>query len=191
MSNQWCNDWVRHCSDYWQGDLKVLEVGSRNVNGSPRDVLPKHMLTDYVGVDIEHGPGVDMVVDVGDLTEEFGAKSFDVVISTEALEHMADWRMAVYQMSNVLKINGWLCLTTCSPGFEYHPYPIDAWRFTIEEMRKIFVPPMQLLELDPNLRDLRQGHYSGVAILAQRQDVSESSWLVWWQYLQTLEVSKP
>ena len=115
----------------------VLEVGSYDVNGSIRTVVVPLGPASYVGVDQSAGPGVDQVVSAVDLVETFGARSFDVVISTEMLEHVEDWRPVVAEMVNVLTLDGLLVLTTRSPGFPYHPYPVDTWRYTVDGMGQI------------------------------------------------------
>jgi len=60
------------------------------------------------------------------------------VISTEMLEHVEDWRPIVEQLKILVKPKGLLLITTRSPGFPYHPYPIDVWRYTLEDFRNIF-----------------------------------------------------
>jgi 2-polyprenyl-3-methyl-5-hydroxy-6-metoxy-1,4-benzoquinol methylase len=116
----------------------LLEVGAQDVNGSPREVLSPHHPAKYIGVDFASGRGVDLVMNVKDLTSYFGPEAFDVVISTEMLEHAQDWRTAIDQMKGVLRPNGLLVVTTRSPGFPYHGYPHDYWRYTLEDFRKIF-----------------------------------------------------
>jgi SAM-dependent methyltransferase len=129
--------------------LDVLEVGSQNVNGSPREVFKLHGPKRYVGVDFAHGKGVDLVMDVSDLTTYFGPESFDVVVSTEMLEHAQSWRVSVDQMKDVLRPGGLLVLTARGPGFPYHGYPHDYWRFTIEDFREIFADmKIEVLEKD-------------------------------------------
>jgi len=129
--------------------LELLEVGSQDVNGSPREVLVPHGPKRYVGVDFVHARSVDIVMDVKDLTTYFGLDCFGVVVSTEMLEHAQDWRGAVAQMKAVLRPGGLLVVTTRGPGFPYHGFPHDYWRYTVEDFRKIFAD-MQILELVPD-----------------------------------------
>lgn len=125
---------------------QVLEVGSQDVNGSPRTVLMPHKPAKYTGIDFGPGKGVDVVMDVASLTVKLGAEAFDVVISTEMLEHAKSWRTAVDEMKAVLKVGGLLILTARGPGFPYHGYPHDYWRFTVEDFQKIFAD-MEVLKL--------------------------------------------
>jgi SAM-dependent methyltransferase len=115
----------------------VLEVGAREVNGSVRPYITSLDPSQYVGVDVAPGRGVDEVCDVADLVAHFGDDSFDVVITTEMVEHVEDWRRAFGQMKAVLRPHGLLLVTTRSPGFPRHGYPSDYWRFTPAHMRLI------------------------------------------------------
>ena len=116
----------------------VLDVGSLDVNGSVRPYLRSLGPSRYVGIDIEAGPGVDEVCDVAGLVERFDEDSFDVVVSTEMVEHVRDWRGAFEQMKRVVRPGGVLLVTTCLPGFPVHAYPFDFWRYTQSDMRAIF-----------------------------------------------------
>jgi SAM-dependent methyltransferase len=105
---------------------------------------------EYVGVDLLPGPGVDVVCPAERLVERFGADSFEVVVSTEMLEHVADWRAVLVAMKRVLAPGGVLLLTTRSPGFPYHAWPHDHWRFDLDDMRAAFADcTMLALESDP------------------------------------------
>lgn len=130
---------------------RVLEVGAQDVNGSVRRIVASRGPASYVGVDRVPGPGVDRVCGVERLVETFGAGAFDLVISTEMLEHVRDWRTAVRQMKDVLAPGGLLLLTTRAPGFPYHGYPEDFWRFEPDEIRRAFAgfEPIHL-EPDPS-----------------------------------------
>lgn len=128
---------------------EVLEVGSANVNGSPTEVLMPHRPKRYVGVDSAAGPGVDVILDAADLVRKFGLESFDVVISTEMLEHARNWRASIYQMKQVLRQGGLLVVTARSPGFPIHVFPEDHWRFTEDDFIRIF-SDMWILHLGPD-----------------------------------------
>lgn len=116
---------------------RVLEVGSFNVNGSVRPILIGLRPAEYHGVDASAGDGVDQVLDCTRLVDEFGAGSWDVVVSTEMLEHVEDWRACVRNLIHVLVPGGLLLVTTRSPGFPYHPFPDDHWRFTTAALERI------------------------------------------------------
>jgi len=77
-------------------DKRVLEVGSGYVNGSVRPLIERFMRPkEYIGIDIELGKYVDIVLPAEELVEYFGSESFDVVLSTETLEHVKDWRKVI------------------------------------------------------------------------------------------------
>lgn len=118
---------------------RVLEVGSYNVNGSVRPIALALKPGSYLGVDQGEGPDVDQVCNATELVNTFGAGAFNVVISTEMLEHVVEWQPIIKEMVEVLAQSGLLVLTTRSPGFPYHPYPIDTWRYTLEAMGQILV----------------------------------------------------
>jgi glycosyltransferase involved in cell wall biosynthesis len=140
---------VHKSIEYWEPKEKphILEIGSLNVNGTPQDEC-RPLAGEYVGTDMRPGPGVDMVMKAEDAITTFGLESFDVVISTEMLEHARNWPAAIYNMVMVLKPGGTLALTTRSPGFGRHDYPGDYWRFTQDDMKKIFSAVGTIVELE-------------------------------------------
>jgi len=85
-------------------DKRILEVGSRYTNGSVRPLIERFCSPrEYFGVDIEAGKFVDLVLPAEKLVEYFGPESFDIVICTEVLEHVQNWRLVVDNMKGVLK----------------------------------------------------------------------------------------
>lgn len=117
---------------------RVLEAGACDVNGSLKPLIEKYSPKEYIGVDIADGPGVDVKCDVADLVSRFGENSFDLVVSTELLEHVRDWRAAIHNLKAVCKPGGVILITTCSFGFFYHGFPYDYWRYEAEDMEYIF-----------------------------------------------------
>ncbi len=131
---------------------RVLEVGSCNVNGSVRPYVMSLKPAEYLGVDREAGPSVDKVVDCEQLVENVGGK-WDVVITTEMLEHAQNWRLCMEQLASATATGGLLVLTTRSPGFDYH-HPPDYWRFTRRDMVHIFVRlGMELVAIENDPQD--------------------------------------
>ena len=116
----------------------VLEVGSYNVNGSIRPVIEMRNPNRYIGVDFQEGPGVDEICTAGDLVKKFGKNSFDIVISSDTLEHILDWRDAISNIKRVCKTGGILIISVPSIGFPYHSYPHDYWRFEVKDLEVIF-----------------------------------------------------
>jgi SAM-dependent methyltransferase len=128
----------------------VLEVGALDHNGSPRPTVTALGPATYIGVDIEPGPGVDVMCDVTQLVARFGRDRFSVVVATELVEHVLDWRAAINNLKAVLAPGGLLLITTRSLGYPYHGAPHDWWRFEAEDMRRIFADFYDvIIEPDP------------------------------------------
>jgi len=147
-----CLDFVRH---YLQPDdvedRTVLEVGALDVNGSVRPLVCALHPKSYVGVDLQAGPGVDEICDAAELVARFGANSFDLLISTELLEHVRDWRKVIGEFKQILKPGGRLLVTTRSRGFPYHPFPDDFWRYEPSDFQVIFSDfECEVIESDPS-----------------------------------------
>ena len=101
----------------------TLEVGSLDVNGSVRSLFSG----EYVGIDMREGPGVDVVGYASALP--FADDSFEVVVSTEMLEHdPAPWA-SLAEMGRVLRPGGHLLLTARGNGFGEHHEPDDFFRY--------------------------------------------------------------
>ena len=141
----------------------VVEVGSRIVFGSPRDIFAWLGPAVYVGVDMADGKGVDVVLPAEKLSSRFD--NVDIVVATELLEHIEFWRTAIQEMKKIIKPGGLIIVTARAPGFPYHPHPGDFWRFTIEDFRAIF-SDFEILTLEPDPQD---GH-PGVFLKARKPD---------------------
>lgn len=138
-----CNaDCILFCAINLRGEeitgKKVLEIGSSNVNGSIRPFVESFNPDQYIGIDIAEGKGVDLICDAHIINEKFDNESFDIVISTEMLEHVKDWRKVISNIKNVCKRGGIIILTTRSYGTSYHGHPYDFWRYEYEDMQEIF-----------------------------------------------------
>lgn len=96
--------------------LRVLDLGGADINGTARGLLPK---AEWTGLDIEPGPGVDIVADATkwDIPRNI---EFDAVVCTELLEHVECWLLVLHTASAALKPGGHLFITCASDGRPPH-----------------------------------------------------------------------
>lgn len=94
--------------DYFKGKA-VLDVGSLDINGNNKVLFDD---CDYTGIDLSPGPNVDTVCHLVDFQTD---KLFDVIISTEALEHDSRWPFTLKRMVKLLRSQG-LLIITCASG---------------------------------------------------------------------------
>lgn len=125
-------DWVFHSFHTWRGDRKdlvILELGSLNINGGVRDFIQPYGRS-YIGVDQEAGPGVDVVADAATYLEH---NRYDVVVTTETLEHCPNWRDIIGCSYMNLKEGGIFIATMAGEGRFAHSAideaPIRDWEY--------------------------------------------------------------
>jgi SAM-dependent methyltransferase len=108
----------------------VLDVGSK-------DAPYRRFVsaTQYLRLEIEAGPGVDVVGDIHDIPRPEG--SFDTIICTEVLEHCHDPQRAVDELGRVLRPGG-VCVLSTRFLYPYHAAPKDYFRFTDDGLRHLF-----------------------------------------------------
>jgi SAM-dependent methyltransferase len=131
---------------------RVLEIGSLNINGSPREIIMDYGPAVYLGLDEQRGPGVDICMSADYLYTLITPESFDFVVSTETLEHAENWRQTINQIKYVLRPGGIVIITCRAPGYKYHEQPHDHWRFTLDDFRSIFSDmDMRHIQADPEI----------------------------------------
>ena len=106
--------------------IQAIDIGSYDVNGSYRTLFDSPNWR-YTGVDLEKGPGVDVVL-TSPYRFPFASRSVDVIVSGQAFEHVEYFWMTWLEMIRVLKPGGLIFLIAPSRGPE-HRYPQDCWRF--------------------------------------------------------------
>jgi SAM-dependent methyltransferase len=94
--------------------VNVLDCGSLDINGNNRGFFED---SKYTGIDIVDGRNVDILTKVH---EYHPGKLFDVVISTEMLEHDANMMSSMANMFELLRPGGLLILTAAGFGREEH-----------------------------------------------------------------------
>lgn len=123
---------LRRYLDLYTGrNLKVVDVGSMDVNGTYKKLMP-HTWS-YTGVDIIDGANVDMVMK-DENTLPFEDNSVNIVISGQCLEHVKRPWLLIKEMSRILDPGGHLVITAPAK-MHLHSYPHDYWRFHPESFR--------------------------------------------------------
>lgn len=127
---------------------EVLDLGGRDINGGIRDLLPK---ANWTGVDIEPGPGVNIAHDCTRGWPDM-FPTFDLVVTTEVLEHVAGWRDILRTCGQALKPgdSSLLFITAASTGRRPHgasgamdPAPGEwyrnvSWQELTDELETLF-----------------------------------------------------
>lgn len=94
---------------------KVLEIGSLDINGSVRHFFKN---CEYTGIDLDEGPGVDVVCAGQDYNAE--SDSFDVVCSLECFEHNPYWFETFVNMMRLCRPGGLVFFTCATTGRPEH-----------------------------------------------------------------------
>lgn len=115
-----------------EGKIKVLDIGSCDVNGSYRNIFSSDKYS-YFGLDMVEGPNVDIVLPNPYCWSQLETDSFDVVISGQAFEHIEFFWVTMLEIARVLKPGGFVCIIAPN-GFVEHRYPVDCYRFFTDGM---------------------------------------------------------
>ena len=107
---------------------KILEVGSRDINGNVR-----HLFQDYIGMDFISGKNVDVLATSWQIP--FKSDCFDNVLCLEMLEHDMMFWFSVPEMIRVLKPKGKFVVSVPGMFMFHHPNPIDYWRFNVHSIK--------------------------------------------------------
>jgi SAM-dependent methyltransferase len=108
-----------------ENHISVIDIGSQDVNGSLRPLVPVNMK--YIGVDFVPGKNVDLILqDPYSLPLE--SNSVDVVISSSCFEHSEMFWVLFLEIARILKPGGLFYLNAPSNGL-FHQFPVDCWRF--------------------------------------------------------------
>jgi hypothetical protein len=139
---QFCERVKSNFPEYFY-NTSVLDIGSMDINGNNR-----YLFTDcnYTGIDLGEGENVDIIAPCGAHTVDLD-KTFDVVISTECLEHDKHYLKTLERM--VEWCNGLMLFTCATTGRREHgttrtspkssPFTNDYYKnLTIEDIKLDF-----------------------------------------------------
>lgn len=152
--------------------VTVLDCGSLDVNGSLKDFFTN---SNYTGIDIHPGPGVDIVCKVH---EWVNSTRYDVIVSGEMLEHDEHWDKSLQRMYEMTRPGGLLAISAAGEGRAEHGTAQtdgmngyagtdglwgtspDYYRNITEEMfidalgiHRLLVPPFSVWDIEENSVD--------------------------------------
>lgn len=116
-------------------ELKILDIGSFDKDGDYNYglILNEEKWT-YHGLDLKDGNNVDVVVENPYDWKEIEDKTYDVVISGQAFEHIEYFWLTLEEIKRVTKQGGLLCVIVPSSG-PVHRNPYDCYRFNQNAMK--------------------------------------------------------
>lgn len=110
---QFCEKVKQMFPQYFQ-HVDVLDIGSMDINGNNRYLFEGGT---YTGIDLGPGPNVDIVCKAHEFKP---GRQYDVVISTECLEHDKYWKETLQNAIDLLKPGGLLLITCATTGRAEH-----------------------------------------------------------------------
>ncbi len=110
---EFCEGIKRRFPEYFR-DKDVLDCGSLDINGNNRYLFSNCR---YLGIDICVGKNVDVVTPVHLFKT---LERFDVIISTEMLEHDSNWSRSLMNMFRLLNFDGLLIFTAAGTNRPVH-----------------------------------------------------------------------
>ena len=119
---------------------QVVEIGTAQaVKGTSTHQFGRFPTLDrsnYVMVDIQSGPDVDVVSDLHSLPKDW-TNRFDVLIANAVFEHLERPWIAAQEVARVLSPGG-ICHIATHQTFPLHGYPNDFFRFSTGALSTIF-----------------------------------------------------
>jgi len=147
----------------WQNELgkrfdkegmDILEVGSREVEGSIREIFTR---ANYTGFDLYEGANVDVTGDAHKLSDYFKKdKKFDLIVSLYVFEHLAMPWVVAEEIMKMLKLGGSVFIIAPF-AFAAHERPWDFFRFSEQGLKTLFPKDAGMECLDYGMTHLMLG----------------------------------
>jgi hypothetical protein len=118
-----------------------LEVGSKDY-GNTQDLRSIFRgRGEYIGVDMEEGPGVDLSLDLTrpfeEIDRQLEGRRFRSIFCLSVLEHCDQPFLMSENLMRLLMPGGRICISVPF-SFQFHAYPHDYWRFTHHGIMRLF-----------------------------------------------------
>jgi SAM-dependent methyltransferase len=167
----------------------------------------------YIGVDMQEGTGVDLVLNLTHKFEMIDAKlnglRFGTIFCMSVMEHCDQPFIMAENLTALLKPGGKICLSVPF-SWKFHGFPSDFWRFTPEGVKKLFPelefdddeclastskklefykPDMEVGKIKFSFKtEIKNGRYSrafSVIILKSLSKIGILKWLTGYSYILT------
>lgn len=117
-----------------------LEIGAKDY-GSTVNLRAMFPGEAYVGIDMENGKGVDLLLDLTlpfeEIDSALAGRRFGTVFCLSVMEHCAQPFLMADNITRLLAPGGTLYVSV-PYAWKFHGYPSDYWRFTHEGVKKLF-----------------------------------------------------
>jgi hypothetical protein len=123
-------DFLAHHASECAG--RFLEFGDPHY----RRLFDSAAISQYDVLDVAPGPAVTIVADIQNCSD-ISDNTYDVIVCTQVLEHVANPFRAAAELRRILKPGGRLLLTVPA-AYPYHAVPRDYWRFTRDSLQLLF-----------------------------------------------------
>jgi len=155
LANSYKNIFKKYLND--KSGLELLDYGC---GVTPYKSMVHNNCSKYIGVDVGYNPKADIIISPGQ-SLPFNNEIFDIVLSSQVLEHVEDVPQYMKECNRVLKKHGLLIISTHGT-WQYHSAPIDVQRWTSYGLKYLiekynfeileFVPVLGQLALTSQLR---------------------------------------
>jgi SAM-dependent methyltransferase len=128
---------IGHYVDHMGLTGRVLEIGGHRFSARTTELFPEPRFRyHHLNLDASKVPGT-MTADITDCRDTIPDESFDLVVSSDAFEHIDRPWLAAPEIARILKPGG-LAVTYTLFSWRNHPCPIDYWRYSKECLEFLF-----------------------------------------------------
>ena len=174
VQQEWCES-VKTQHPHYFSKKRVLDVGSLDINGNNRCLFST---CDYIGLDVVPGKNVDVIGIAHEyiskimkyytkLPDNFDTDTlFDVVLSTNALEHDMYWQKTLKNMFAVLKPSGLMFFSVANSWPEHgtkRTTPSDSGTTQMGQVWENYYYNLQPVDIEKTL-DLEQFYRYNLSI---------------------------
>jgi len=145
--------WVEYVNNKYNLSPKnILDIGS-NDDKYGNELRQLFWGSDYMGIDIQSGKNVDIIMDAYSIDINFVNGQFDAVLCLNFFEHVMKPWIILEKIAKILQKDGLFYVSIPTIGFPIHNCPYDYWRVTERAMRDVFMDGYKILSLEHDVSE--------------------------------------